>query len=57
LWGALKGKAFANMPRTIQELENSIRREIAAFSSAWTVVANISSIASSIDMLLMKQGM
>ena len=28
-----------------------------AFSSAWTVVANISSISSSIDMLLMKQGM
>jgi len=27
------------------------------FSSAWTVVANISSISSSIDMLLMKQGM
>ena len=28
-----------------------------AFSSAWTVVANISSISSSIDMLFMKQGM
>ena len=73
LWGALKGKAYANKPRTIQELENNIRREIAAisedvlqatfanmkrrFSSAWTVVANISSISSSIDMLFMKQGM
>ena len=31
LWGALKGKAYANKPRTIQELEN-IRREIAAIS-------------------------
>ena len=30
LWGALKGKAYANKPRTIQELENNIRREIAA---------------------------
>jgi len=28
-----------------------------AFSSAWTVVANISIISSSIDMLLMKHGM
>jgi len=28
----LKGKAYANKPRTIQELENSIRREIAAIS-------------------------
>ena len=27
------------------------------FEHAWTVVANISSISSSIDMLLMKQGM
>jgi len=26
----LKGKAYANKPRTIQELENNIRREIAA---------------------------
>ena len=32
LWGALKGKAYANRPRTIQELENNIRREIAAIS-------------------------
>ena len=32
LWGALKGKAYANKPRTIQELENNIRREIAAIS-------------------------
>ena len=32
LWGALKGKAYANKPRTIQELENNIRREIAATS-------------------------
>ena len=32
LWGALKGKAYANTPRTIQELENNIRREIAAIS-------------------------
>ena len=30
LWGALKGKAYAYKPRTIQELENKIRREIAA---------------------------
>jgi len=30
--GALKGKAYANKPRTIQELENNIRREIAAIS-------------------------
>ena len=26
LWGALKGKAYANKPRNIQELENNIRR-------------------------------
>ena len=32
LWGALKGKAYANKRRTIQELENNIRREIAAIS-------------------------
>ena len=32
LWGALKGKAYANKPRTIQELENNIRREIARIS-------------------------
>jgi len=32
LWGALKGKAYANKPRTIQKLENNIRREIAAIS-------------------------
>jgi len=32
LWGALKGKAYANKTRTIQELENNIRREIAAIS-------------------------
>ena len=32
LWGALKGKAYANKPRTIQELENNIRCEIAAIS-------------------------
>ena len=32
LWGALKGKAYANKPRTIQELENNIGREIAAIS-------------------------
>ena len=32
LWGALKGKAYANKPRTIQALENNIRREIAAIS-------------------------
>ena len=30
LWGTIKGKAYANKPRTIQELENNIRREIAA---------------------------
>ena len=30
--GALKGKACANKPRTIQELENNFRREIAAIS-------------------------
>ena len=32
LRGALKGKAYANKPRTIQELKNNIRREIAAIS-------------------------
>ena len=32
LWDALKGKAYANKPRTIQELESNIRREIAAIS-------------------------
>ena len=32
LWGALKGKAYAKKPRTIRELENNIRREIAAIS-------------------------
>ena len=32
LWGALKGKAYANKPRTIQELENNMRSEIAAIS-------------------------
>ena len=32
LWGALKGKAYANKPRTIQEMKNNIRREIAAIS-------------------------
>ena len=32
VWGALKGKAYANKPRTIQELENNIRLEIAAIS-------------------------
>ena len=32
LWGALKGKAYANKPRAIQELESNIRREIAAIS-------------------------
>ena len=32
VWGALKGKAYANKPRTIQVLENNIRREIAAIS-------------------------
>ena len=32
LWGALKGKAYVNKPRTIQELENNIRREIAVIS-------------------------
>ena len=32
LWGALKGKAHTNKPRTIQELENNNRREIAAIS-------------------------
>ena len=32
LWGALKGKAYANKPRTIQELENNIWREIAVIS-------------------------
>ena len=32
LWGSLKGKAYANKPRTIQELENNIRRESAAIS-------------------------
>ena len=32
LWGALKVKAYANKPRTIQKLENNIRREIDAIS-------------------------
>jgi len=32
LWGALKGKDYVNKPRTIEELENNIRREIAAIS-------------------------
>ena len=32
LWGALKGKAYANKPRTIYGLENNIRREIAVIS-------------------------
>jgi len=32
LWGALNGKAYANKPRTIQELENKIRLEISAIS-------------------------
>ena len=32
LWGALKGKAYANKSRTIRELENNIRREIVAIS-------------------------
>ena len=31
-WGALKLKAYANKPRTVQEPENIIRREIAAIS-------------------------
>ena len=30
--GRLKGKAYANKPRTVQELENNIRREISAIS-------------------------
>jgi predicted nucleic acid-binding protein len=30
--GALGGKSYANKPRTIQELENNIRRKIAAIS-------------------------
>jgi hypothetical protein len=30
--GALKGKAYANKPRAIQQLGNNIRREIAAIS-------------------------
>ena len=57
--GRLKGKAYANKPRTIQEMENNIRREIAAISEdvLQATFANISSISSSIDMLLMKQGM
>ena len=32
LWGALKGKTYANKPRTIQGMENNIRPEIAAIS-------------------------
>ena len=32
LWGALKGKAYANNPCTIQELENNIWHEITAIS-------------------------
>ena len=32
VWGALKWKAYANKPRTLQELENNIRREIAAIN-------------------------
>ena len=32
LWGALKWKAYANKPRTMQELENNIRRENGAIS-------------------------
>jgi hypothetical protein len=31
-WLVLEGKAYANKPYTIQELENNIRREIAAIS-------------------------
>ena len=42
LWGALKGKAYANKPRTIQELENNIRREIAAISEDVLQAAAIS---------------
>ena len=73
LWGALKGKAYANKPHTIQELEKNIRREIAAISEdvlqatfanmkrrvqlCLIVMANISSISSSMDMLFLKQGM
>ena len=32
LWDALKGKTYASKPRTIQEMENNIRREIAVIS-------------------------
>ena len=32
LWGAIKGRAYVNKPRTIQELEKNIRREITAIS-------------------------
>ena len=32
LWDALKGKAYANKSRTIQEMENNIGRENAAIS-------------------------
>ena len=65
--------AYANKPRTIQEMENNIRREIAAISEDVLQAnfanvkrrvqlcldsgGNISSISSSIDMLFMKQGM
>jgi hypothetical protein len=51
----IQGDSFGTRPkkmRIYQRLFISV-----AFSSAWTVVANISSISSSIDMLLMKQGM
>ena len=32
MWGALKRKAYAKKQRTMQELENNIRRAIAAIS-------------------------
>jgi hypothetical protein len=51
----IQGDSFGTRPmkmRISQRLFISV-----AFSSAWTVVANIPSISSSIDMLLMKHGM
>jgi hypothetical protein len=32
MWGALKGKVYVHKPRTVQELEPNIRREVAAIS-------------------------
>ena len=71
--GRLKRKNLCHQPRTIQELQTTFDVKLlrlvrtscrplsqtwsVTFSSAWTVVANISSISCSIDKLFMKQGM